>query len=418
MNKLIKAIYILLIVHCITINAFAQCESGGHSTHPDDNWQSCTTSTNAAGRTGHWIRYDFGTTYNLLTSHFWNYNVVGEVGKGFKDVQIDYSVDGTNWTTFGIFSFTAATGGNDYAGEAGPDFGDIAARYLLITAVNNHDGNVCSGFGELKINVKNCTRLMTGAIIENVTCDEGGAIQLNPAGGFGNYTIQWADAGSESYRADLVPGNYTVSITDERGCTISQQINIPFSEASTSITNINDLPIPSDTFRVAGIIESTGFITQSGNVSFLATGRIDFLPGFQANSGSNFLAEIIPCVPTIMSAVSEEVVAVENNIQASSPVMAIAAINNPTILNFNTHPNPFWNKTTIDLTLTKSENINIGIFSLLGREIKVLLNNGNLSAGKHQFTFSKETLTTGMYIIKVYNKAINLSRKVVLIEGV
>lgn len=401
----------------MAIQVSAQCESGGHSTHPNDNWQSCTTSMNAVGRTGHWIQYDFGATYNLLTSHFWNYNVVGEVGKGFKEVQLDYSLDGTNWTNFGTFSFTEATGGNDYEGEIGPNFGGIQARYLIITAVNNHNGDACSGFGELKINVKNCSRLKTGATIQNVTCDKGGAIQLNPEGGVGNYTIQWADAGAESYRTDLTTGNYTVSITDDRGCMVSQQINIPSSEASTSVTTIADLPIPSDTFRVTGIIESTGFVTQSGKASFLATGRIDFLPGFQANSGSDFVAEIIPCVPTTMSAISEEVIVEKRSIKASSPIAQVSKTIDPIVVSFKTTPNPFWNKTTIELSLTEPQNINISVFSLLGSKVKVLLSSENLPAGIHQFTLEKADLSTGMYIVKVYNKTTNLSQKVVLIEG-
>ena len=416
MNTFIKIILIHFIL-IFSVNLQAQCESGGHSNTAADNWQSCTVSTNAAGRTGHWIQYDFGVVYNLLTSHFWNYNVVGEVGKGFKDVQIDYSMDGSTWTSFGTFSFAEATGGNDYAGEVGPNFGDIQARYLIITAINNHSGDACSGLGELKINIKNCTQLKTGATIQNVTCDAGGAIQLNPAGGIGNFTIQWADAGSESYRPNLTPGNYTVSITDERGCMVSEQISIPMSDESTTVTTIADLPIPSDTFRVAGIIESTGFVTQSGKASFLATGRIDFLPGFQANSGSDFVAEIIPCIPTTSSTFSDEEIIVESSNIKIPPVIPILKAVNPITVTLKTQPNPFWDKTTIELALTKTQHINIGVFSLLGSEIKMLASDENLSAGTHQFIFEKADLSKGMYIIKVYNQTTNLSQKIVLIEN-
>lgn len=348
MNQFLTTTFFILLFFFSITSINAQCESGGHSTHPNDNWESCTTSNNTAGRVGHWIQYDFGATYELLTSHFWNYNVVGEVGKGFKAVKIDYSTDGNNWTFFGDFTFSEATGGNEYQGEVGPNFGGIQARYLLITVVTNHSGNACAGLGELKINIKNCTQLKTGATIQNVTCEEGGAIQLNPSGGVGNYTIQWADADAESYRSNLTPGNYTVSITDERSCMVTQQINMPLSAASTSVTTIDNLPIPSDTFQVAGIIESTGFVTQSGEAAFLATGRIDFLPGFQANSGSDFVAEIIPCVPTTMAAATEIVVE-RNKGKVSAPVIATPKAINPTAINLKVHPNPFWDKSTVEL---------------------------------------------------------------------
>jgi len=416
MNFHIKTVLInLLFFTLFSLHLQGQCESGGHSNVAADNWQSCTTSTNAAGRTGHWIQYDFGVAYNLLTSHFWNYNVVGEVGKGFKDVQIDYSMDGITWTSFGTFSFAEATAGNDYAGEAGPDFGNIQARYLIITALNNHSGDACSGLGELRINIKNCTQLKTGATIQNITCDAGGAIQLNPEGGVGNFTIQWADAGSESYRPNLTPGNYTVSITDDRGCTVSQQINIPLSDESTTVTTISNLPIPSETFQLAGIIESTGFVTQTSEVGFLATGRVDLLPGFQANGGSNFIAEIIPCAPTTVSLVSEEITVARNS--KASPVIPVAKTVNPITVTLKTQPNPFWDKTTIELALSKAQNVNISVFSLLGSEVKTLASDENLSAGTHQFIFEKADLSTGMYIVKVYNQTTNLSQKIILVEG-
>lgn len=415
MNSFIKIILLHLLLLLACSNLQAQCESGGHSTAAADNWLSCTTSTNAAGRIGHWIQYDFGTAYNLLTSHFWNYNVVGEVGKGFKDVQIDYSTDGNTWTAFGPFSFAVATGGNDYAGEVGPDFGGIQARYLIITAVNNHSAAACSGLGELKINIKNCTQLKTGAIIQNVTCDEGGAIQLDPQGGLGPFTIQWADAGAESYRPNLIPGDYTVSVTDDRGCLISQQINIPLSDASTTVHTISNLPIPTDTFERAGIIESAGFVTKTAKVDFFATNSIDLLPGFQANTGSNFTAEIIPCVPADISATSEETLVARNKV--SPPVIPTLKEVKPVSVSLKTQPNPFWDKTTIELSLTKAQNVNIGVFSLLGSEVQMLASDKNLTAGTHQFVVNKANLSTGMYIVKVYNQTISLSQKIVLVNS-
>lgn len=414
MNSFIKIILIYSIpFFFLSTNINAQCESGGHSTVAADNWLSCTTSTNAADRTGHWIQYDFGAAYNLLSSHFWNYNVVGEVSKGFKDVQIDYSMDGSTWISFGTFSFAEATGGNDYAGETGPDFSNIQARYLIITAINNHSGDTCSGLGELKINIKNCTQLKTGATIQNVTCDAGGAIQLNPAGGVGNFTIQWADAGSETYRPNLSSGDYTVSITDERGCMVSQQINIPISDESTTVTTISDLPIPSDTFQLAGIIESTGFVTSTGKVGFFATNSIQLLPGFQANTGSDFLAKIIACVPASSSIIPEEIIATKSKVK--SLIVPILKEVQPITIALKALPNPFREKTTIELSLTKAQNINIGVFSLLGSEVKMLASDENLAAGTHQFIFEKAHLNTGMYIVKVYNQTTNLSQKIVLI---
>lgn len=391
----------------------AQCESGGHSTHVEDNWESCTMSTNDAGRTGHWIKYDFGTTYNLLTSHFWNYNVTDEVGKGFKDVQIDYSLDGNSWTSFGSFTFGIATGENNYEGEAGPDFSGIQARFLIITAINNHAGDACSGLGELKINVKNCGQLSAGESIQNVTCEEGGAIQLEPNGGIAPFTIQWADAGSESYRSNLSAGNYEVSITDNRGCLMTKNIVIPQPNISTIVSTISDLPIPTDTFMHTGIIESAGFVTSSRTVGFRATNHILLKTGFQVNKGGIFSAAIITCVPSNIIQESEPLVAKSK--AQTTPLLAVKQITKKILL--KVQPNPFQTQTTIQLTLEEAQNVNIGIFSLWGSEVQILANDKNLSAGTHQFTFERNHLSSGMYLVKAFNQEVSLTEKIVLVEN-
>ena len=196
---------------------------------------------------------------------------------------------------------------------------------------------------------------------------------------------------------------------------VSQQINIPLSDESTTVTTISDLPIPSDTFQLAGIIESAGFVTKTGKVGFFATNSVQLLPGFQANAGSDFLAKVIPCVPTTMSAAPEEILADRSKI--TLPTTPVLVEIPATTITLKTQPNPFRNKTTIELSLTKAQNINIGVFSLLGSEVKMLASDENLTAGTHQFTFEKANLTTGMYIVKVYNQTTNLSQKIVLIEG-
>lgn len=408
----LQGIKLYLLSFLLPTNLVAQCESGGHSIYPADNWLSCSISTNAAGRTGHWIQYDFGSEYELLSSHFWNYNVIGEVEKGFKDVKIDYSLDGSNWTFFGDFSFGEATGGNDYLGEVGPDFGGTQARYLLITAVNNHSGESCSGLGELRINIRNCNQLKAGAIIQDVTCDEGGAIQLNPAGGVGVFTVQWADSGAETYRTNLSPGSYTVSITDERGCMSSQEIQVPSAKNSTTVSDISDLPIPSDTFRRTGIIESSGFVSGNRQVSFQATNSIRLLPGFQAVGGSVFSAEIINCVPS--SSMSSVTPLASRNEISNKIIQPLPYINS---IKATLSPNPFWDKTTLQLTLDQAQVLNIGIFSLWGSQVKSLASDEKLTAGTHHYTFERANLSSGMYIVRVFNNEVAISKKIVVVSN-
>lgn len=134
-----------------------------HSNFIDDSWLSCqpTESMNAEREAGHWIQYDLGSVMPIGHSHFWNYNVAGETGKGFKTVAIDLSYDGLVWNHFATMEWPQASGTNDYHGFEGPDFTGESAQYILITALDNWDASSCAGFSEATFNVASCPDLGT-----------------------------------------------------------------------------------------------------------------------------------------------------------------------------------------------------------------------------------------------------------------
>jgi hypothetical protein len=87
-----------------------------------------------------WIKYDLGRVYKLDEMWVWNSNESLElwVGIGFKEVVIDYSVDGIEFKTLGTtHEFNQATGQPDYAHNTTIDFNGISARYVRLTAKSN-----------------------------------------------------------------------------------------------------------------------------------------------------------------------------------------------------------------------------------------------------------------------------------------
>lgn len=147
-------IFLLLLISTFTI---AQCTNDAHSTNENDGWISCQPSANPNSIRGnsHWIQYDLGYIYNLTTTTIWNYNVENKTGKGFKDIWVDYSVNGTDWVSAGQFQLPEASGTNDYTGFMNFDFENVSARYVLLTAQNNWNGGNCAGLSEFKIQVNN-----------------------------------------------------------------------------------------------------------------------------------------------------------------------------------------------------------------------------------------------------------------------
>lgn len=130
----------------------AQCFSDRHSTLLEDYWISCTleASPNPERPESHWIMYDFGETHRLGSSHFWNINRPGFTNMGSHELLVDYSTDGINWLEWGQFELEEAQGDSYYQGEAGPDFGGIEARYVLITITESYGQN-CAGLAEVRI---------------------------------------------------------------------------------------------------------------------------------------------------------------------------------------------------------------------------------------------------------------------------
>lgn len=135
----------------------AQCGEGKHSTNEADAWVSCqkSQSPNPVRGSSHWMLYDLGYTYGLGEITLWNYNVAGETGKGFKEVIIDYSLDGVNWNQVPSFQLPEAPGNENYAGYTGPDLGGVSARYILITGLSTWDESGCAGLSEFKVEVDN-----------------------------------------------------------------------------------------------------------------------------------------------------------------------------------------------------------------------------------------------------------------------
>jgi len=152
-NKVITISSVIWILLMSNTLIFAQCTDDTHSANISDSWVSCQQSTNPNSIRGnnHWVMYDLGYVYSLGVMTIWNYNVQGATGQGFKDVLVDYSVNGVDWIEADQFELPQASGNSNYTGYNNFNFGEIGARYVLITAQNAWNGGSCAGISELRI---------------------------------------------------------------------------------------------------------------------------------------------------------------------------------------------------------------------------------------------------------------------------
>ncbi len=108
---------------------------GGHSTLVSDMW---ATKSGAPGPV--WIMYEFDRVYCLQEMRVWNYNVDYELvlGYGFKEVTVEYSLDGIDWTLLGDVLFEQATAESGYAPSAAIPLNGIYAKFIRLNPKSNY----------------------------------------------------------------------------------------------------------------------------------------------------------------------------------------------------------------------------------------------------------------------------------------
>lgn len=106
-----------------------------------------------------------------------------------------------------------------------------------------------------------------------------GAISITPNGGISPFTYQWSNGATTSSVNNLTPGNYSVIVTDNSGCGVSQNFTInamPVIEFGVDVTNTN-----------CGLSDGTAniqIISGTGPFSYL------FTPGNQTTEKAEGLA--------------------------------------------------------------------------------------------------------------------------------
>ncbi len=118
-----------------------------HSVANTDMWAGST-----GGAEPVWIQYEFDRVYKLHEMWVWNYNVIFELmlGFGFKDVTIEYSTDGTDWTALRDVQFAQGTARTTYTHNTTVDLEGVAARYVRLTANSAYGATGQFGLSEVR----------------------------------------------------------------------------------------------------------------------------------------------------------------------------------------------------------------------------------------------------------------------------
>jgi len=120
-----------------TVNGSGLNASDQHSTEPTDMWLGIP------GEDPVWIQFEFDKSYKLYEMWVWNYNVMFEkmLGLGLKDVTVEYSANGMDWTALGDVQLAQATARSTYTHNSTINLDGLVARFVRLT--------VRSGYGTM-----------------------------------------------------------------------------------------------------------------------------------------------------------------------------------------------------------------------------------------------------------------------------
>ena len=113
-----------------TVNGSGLSADDTHSAQSFDMWAA---SPNGAEPL--YIQYEFDRAYKLHELRVWNYNMLFEAMLGFslKDVTIEYSTDGAEWTVLKDAEFAQGTARADYTANTIVDMEGVQAQFVRLT---------------------------------------------------------------------------------------------------------------------------------------------------------------------------------------------------------------------------------------------------------------------------------------------
>lgn len=125
--------------------------------------------------------------------------------------------------------------------------------------------------------------------------------------------------------------------------------------------------------RAGETITATNLISSAAQGDYKAGNSIALLPGFHAERGSVFAAQVHPC--------DCNPVGVESN-----------------HLSLTAYPNPFIESTVIRYQLTDASPVSLTLLDEQGQLVKVLVSEANREAGVYEYTYRNSSLRESVYL--------------------
>ena len=261
--------------------------------------------------------------------------------------------------------------------------------------VTIHDSNGCTVTGSVTIIEFVCPVLEVESIVINVSCygECDGSINItNVVNADSPLTYTWINGASTVINNNLCTGEYSVTITDSKNCSVEQ---------SYTLTEPNEIIISVDEI-VHVKVGQLGSINISTNGDF----TYDWTGDNNYNSSDEDIAGLeVGCYTLVVTDP-----ATECSVDTTICVDDLTATYDWQESSVNVYPNPVDQILTIDLGELLFRETNISITDLSGSQIIMLSNND--ADGK--LLVDMNTLNAGIYILILKDKGKYLYKKIVV----
>ncbi len=173
------------------------------------------------------------------------------------------------------------------------------------TVINNltagdYQLNITDNLGcpfEDSYTINAATEISVNTIVTDASSNsvQDGSIELIVNGGMPPYTFNWLTLASSQNIGNLLPGNYSVSISDANNCQVQINNIVVGNNCLSSIVQQNYPPITTAVFQVADFIQSNGIVLNNEQVSFKAGSYIELTDSFEVKQDAAFEAKIDGC---------------------------------------------------------------------------------------------------------------------------
>ncbi|MUV02416.1 hypothetical protein GN157_01735, partial [Flavobacterium rakeshii] len=221
---------------------------------------------------------DSGSGCNYTHTFTINEPTALAVTSSFTDVLCNGESNGT-----ATVAVTGGTGTYTYLWDNGQTSATATGLAPGDYTVTVTDANGCLVVQNFTIDEPDALEAATGSTHNDVSCNGGadGEITVVIQGGVTPYSYAWSDGQTAATATGLSEGNYTVTISDANGCTLTENFTIsqPDAMALTSATVVNDAVCNGGasgliTVDVQGGIAPYSYLWDNGQTTATATGLV------------------------------------------------------------------------------------------------------------------------------------------------